>query len=158
LEEGSEWLGVRGSQQKSRKRTVATKEIVELSLGYGLVSRETSFVAVERRETPVTGEMNLRRVPIALPAGWGGGERRWPRPTASRAGLVMAARPVQPGASPADFSIPSVRHSEVLAQLPAGDSLAEPGEPGRRLGIFDRLFSLRQPSSPPPAPPEPSDA
>ena len=39
------------------------------------MSRETSFVAVEVRETPVLGDMQLRRVPIALTAGWGGLER-----------------------------------------------------------------------------------
>ena len=37
-----------------------------MSCRYGLMSRETSFVAVERRETPVLGDMQLRRMPIAL--------------------------------------------------------------------------------------------
>ena len=71
LEEGGEWLAARGSRQKERKGNSVSKEIIELSIRYGLISRETSFVAVERRETPVTGEMQLRRVPIALTSGWG---------------------------------------------------------------------------------------
>ena len=36
------------------------------------MSRETSFVAIERRETPVLGDVKLRRVPIAVTTGWGG--------------------------------------------------------------------------------------
>jgi Ca-activated chloride channel homolog len=39
---------------------------------YQLVSRETSFVAIEQRETPVAEPAELRRVPIALTRGWGG--------------------------------------------------------------------------------------
>jgi hypothetical protein len=64
------------TRQKGRKASSASKEIVELSLRYGLISRETSFVAVERRETPVQGDIQLRRVPIALTSGWGGIEHR----------------------------------------------------------------------------------
>lgn len=75
LEEGGEWLTARGSRQQDRKSSSVSKEIIELSVRYSLVSRETSFVAVERRETPVTGEIQLRRVPIALTDGWGGSRR-----------------------------------------------------------------------------------
>ncbi|HEU4936431.1 MAG TPA: VWA domain-containing protein, partial [Vicinamibacterales bacterium] len=76
LEEGGEWLAARGSRQNERKGSTVSKEIIELSIRYGLISRETSFVAVERRETPVTGDMQLRRVPIALTDGWGAIDRR----------------------------------------------------------------------------------
>ncbi len=72
LEEGSDWLSARGSQQKYRKATADRNEIIALSLRYGLMSRETSFVAVERRETPVIGDVKLRKVPVALTTGWGG--------------------------------------------------------------------------------------
>ena len=72
LEESPEWTSARGSRQRERKATGVSREIVELSLRYGLISRETSFVAIERRETPVVGDMQLRRVPIALTAGWAG--------------------------------------------------------------------------------------
>ena len=75
LEEGPEWTSARGSQQRERKAGGTSSEIIELSIRYGLMSRETSFVAVERRETPVLGDMQLRRIPIALTAGWGGLER-----------------------------------------------------------------------------------
>jgi hypothetical protein len=76
LEEGGEWLASRGSRQQERKSRTVSKEIIELSVRYSLISRETSFVAVERRETPVTGDIQLRRVPIALTDGWGGIQRR----------------------------------------------------------------------------------
>jgi hypothetical protein len=78
LEEGGEWLSGRGSQQKDRKPMGASQEIIALSLRYGLISRETSFVAIERRDTPVTGDVKLRKVPIALTTGWGGGVQQQP--------------------------------------------------------------------------------
>jgi Ca-activated chloride channel family protein len=72
LEESPEWTTARGSRQRSRKNEAVTAEIVRLSIRYGLMSRETSYVAIERRDTPVVGDVQLRRVPIALTAGWGG--------------------------------------------------------------------------------------
>ncbi|MBK6408006.1 MAG: hypothetical protein IPF66_25155 [Holophagales bacterium] len=48
------------------------EEIVRLGVTYGLASRETSYVAVEERENPETGEMTLKKVPISLTRGWGG--------------------------------------------------------------------------------------
>jgi hypothetical protein len=72
LEESPEWMAARGSRQVERKPNAAKQEIIRLSTRYGLISRETSFVAIERRETPVHGDMQLRRVPIALTSGWGG--------------------------------------------------------------------------------------
>ena len=60
---------------------------------YGLMSRETSFVAIERRETPVLGDMQLRRMPIALTTGWGGLDRigRLGAPMVARAAMPFAA-------------------------------------------------------------------
>ena len=98
LEGSGEWLPSRGSRQQERKGGSVRKEIIELSLRYSLISRETSFVAVERRETPVTGDIQLRRVPIALTDGWGGIQRRGG--TALSLGAIhapMAARPDDTG-------------------------------------------------------------
>ena len=75
LEESPEWTSSRGSQQGERKAPMVSREIIDLSVRYGLVSRETSYVAVERRETPVLGDVQLRRVPIALTSGWAGLDR-----------------------------------------------------------------------------------
>ena len=75
LEESPEWLSLRGSRQSDRKTSRVRQEIIALALKYGLMSRETSYVAIERRETPVQGEVTLRRVPIAVTRGWGGVDR-----------------------------------------------------------------------------------
>jgi Ca-activated chloride channel family protein len=73
LEESPEVLTSRGSKQgRLPAATRAKEEIVRLATTYGLASRETSFVAVERREVPLEGEMALRRIPVALTSGWGG--------------------------------------------------------------------------------------
>jgi Ca-activated chloride channel family protein len=77
LEETPEWARQRGSQQK-RGTSSASREIIALSTRYNLMSRETSFVAIERRETPVLGDVQLRRVPIALTNGWGSVEHDAP--------------------------------------------------------------------------------
>jgi hypothetical protein len=73
LEEGrSAWHNRQGSLQERTGRDRITAEIVRLGVTYGLVSRHTSFVAVEQRESPVPGDAVLRCVPVALTRGWGG--------------------------------------------------------------------------------------
>jgi hypothetical protein len=72
LEESPGLTSARGSRQSGRKAEALVREIVDLGTRFGLVSRETSYVAIERRETPVIGDVRLRRVPIALTTGWGG--------------------------------------------------------------------------------------
>jgi Ca-activated chloride channel family protein len=73
LEEEGEYLESRGSlQRRARANTRAAEEIAALAVKYQLASRETSFVAVELRDTPVEGRAELRRVPVALTSGWGG--------------------------------------------------------------------------------------
>jgi len=79
----------RGSLQ-SRPRHDSAAEIIAISKKYGLMSSETSFVAVEQRATPVVGDMQLRRVPIALTTGWGG---LLSQPLTSVARVAMAAPP-----------------------------------------------------------------
>ena len=75
LEEGASPLHTRrGSLRRRTTRNEVQEEVVRLGLAYQLVSRETSFVAVEERENPETGEMTLVKVPIALTRGWGGRE------------------------------------------------------------------------------------
>jgi Ca-activated chloride channel family protein len=73
LEEQGEYLESRGSRQRrGRANTGASAEIAALGVKYQLSSRETSFVAIEHRETPVKDRAELRRVPVALTSGWGG--------------------------------------------------------------------------------------
>jgi Ca-activated chloride channel family protein len=63
-----------GSRQYKRKDKIVTKEVIELSKQYGIISRATSFIAVEKRqETEKSkGETVLRKVPVMLTDGWGG--------------------------------------------------------------------------------------
>jgi hypothetical protein len=76
LEEGCSRLhGPRGSRQERASAELDGRvkaEIVRLGTTYGLMSRHTSFVAVETRETPVEGEVQLRKVPVAISSGWHG--------------------------------------------------------------------------------------
>jgi len=73
LEEAGEYLETRGSlQRRGRSNAKAAAEIAALGVRYQLVSRETSFVAIEQRETPLDARAELRRVPVALTSGWGG--------------------------------------------------------------------------------------
>jgi len=64
----------RGSRQFERKEGQLTKEIIAISKKYGVISRETSYVAIEKR--PSAGaedhEIVLRKVPVMLTKGWGG--------------------------------------------------------------------------------------
>jgi Ca-activated chloride channel family protein len=76
LEEGRSALhDRRGSLQERGHGDRVRSEIVRLAKAYGLASRETSFVAVEERDTPTEARAELRRVPIALTRGWGGADR-----------------------------------------------------------------------------------
>jgi Ca-activated chloride channel family protein len=95
LEEGaSPFHSRKGSLQKRGGDTDRVKEeAVRLGVTYGLVSKWTSFVAVERRETPVDGEMELRKVPVALTRGWGGSEDMM---TTGGGFKAMVARKVMP--------------------------------------------------------------
>jgi Ca-activated chloride channel family protein len=83
IEEGGEWSADRGSRQRERKQNQAASEVVRLGLEFGLASRETSWVAVEARDVPVTGALELRRVPIAITSGWGEADAFDPSQTGS---------------------------------------------------------------------------
>lgn len=75
LEEQPAFLSSRGSRQRRPKANPAVGDIVRLAVAHQLVSRETSFVAIEERDTPVTERAELRRIPVALTSGWGDARR-----------------------------------------------------------------------------------
>jgi Ca-activated chloride channel family protein len=75
LEESPEWTLPRASRQARPRPSNAVTEIIELAKRYGLVSRETSYVAIEEREDAAPADAQLRRIPIALTNGWGGMDR-----------------------------------------------------------------------------------
>jgi Ca-activated chloride channel family protein len=74
-EETSALHTARGSRQTSRRTPVdeeARKRLISLGTQYSLLTSATSFVAIEERPTPVSGQVQLRRIPVALSSGWGG--------------------------------------------------------------------------------------
>ena len=95
LEEGTSALHARqGSKQQRDQEDKVRAEIIRLGTTYQLCSRETSFIAIERRESPVEGELHLRKVPIALTRGWGGVEQGMlPGPSCSHVTPPKATMP-----------------------------------------------------------------
>lgn len=99
LEEGSSPLHTRRGSLQGRARPEASvtpekqlkAELVALGTKYGLVSKETSYVAVEERKDPVTGQMQLRKIPVALTRGWGGSDAKGASMAALGAGLPPTA-------------------------------------------------------------------
>ena len=73
LEEGGDERSRRGSKQERGTRDV-TARVVELSKRYGVISRSTSFLAIETREGEdrTREESVLRRVPVMLTKDWHG--------------------------------------------------------------------------------------
>ena len=74
IEEGTHELGVPGTKQKRRKDEGIKEEIKRLSREFGIASRETSFIAVEKRKEheKTKEETVLLKVPVMLTRGWGG--------------------------------------------------------------------------------------
>ena len=77
LEEGT--ASVSGSNQFKRKESNVRKTIIQLSKKYSILSRETSFIAVEKRldSQHTTGDTVLRRIPVMLTKDWHGGAHHW---------------------------------------------------------------------------------
>ena len=143
LEEGPEWVVSRGSRQRERKATGISREIVDLSIRYGLISRETSFVAIERREAAVTGDIQLRRIPIALTSGWGGLQNEV-LSTHFHAAVAMpsSAAPAHSSAhvAPTGFSLASARDEIQMLQ-------SEPPKRPFLTRALEGLSRARRPSS-----------
>jgi len=105
LEEGRSPLHSRRGSQQARalglKDEPVKNEIVRLGTTWSLVSRHTSFVAVEERETPAEGEAQLRKVPVAITRGWHGigaaGLAKGQAPAMAASSLSMYLAEVSPG-------------------------------------------------------------
>lgn len=76
LEDGS--IDVVGSKQIERKEKSTKEKIITLSKKYSLISRETSYVAVEKRPDAqkTSGEVVFRKIPVMLTKDWHGGFTR----------------------------------------------------------------------------------
>lgn len=68
-------FGVAAGSRQKRGSAAGKRAIVALSKEYGVLCSETSFVAVEERPEAerTDGEVELRRVPVMVTAGWHGG-------------------------------------------------------------------------------------
>lgn len=99
-----------------RAEKAARARLVELGTRYGLLSSATSYVAIEQREEHdrSTAPAALRRIPVALTHGWGGG-RYVAAPTGAPIPMVAAA--FMP-ASPARFLMRAVAPAP-MASAPA---------------------------------------
>jgi Ca-activated chloride channel homolog len=86
-----------GSRQRERKSQVWKDAVIDLSREFNLLSKYTSFVAVEEREEKdrTTDELVLRKVPAQLTTGWHGLRNNMPQ---------FSARRVAKSASPFWFS------------------------------------------------------
>lgn len=74
LEAGKGLAMAAGSAQRDRKDSRVNQQILDLALEFGLLSSETSFIAVEERASDerTVEQAKLRRVPVQLTRGWGG--------------------------------------------------------------------------------------
>ena len=136
LEEEGEYLESRGSlQRRARANSRAAAEIASLGVKYRLASRETSFVAVEHRDTPVEGRAELRRVPVALTSGWGGVRESRVAAAAGAPQMMMAdSAPLTIGsrlAGPFETTVDDDLMSFSRVTPPAASSMA-PGAAGWR--------------------------
>jgi hypothetical protein len=125
LEESPEWIRPRASRQARSRPSNAVKEIVELAKCYGLVSRETSYIAVEEREDAVPGDVQLRRIPIAFTNGWSAMDTRAMAVLALSAGSDVDAPAFlrRKGAVAALDAKLAEHHLSVPAEAPVGSSL-----------------------------------
>ncbi|HWW91840.1 MAG TPA: VIT domain-containing protein [Vicinamibacteria bacterium] len=133
LEEGSSPLHDRHGSLQERGQTDGVKaEMVRLGTEYELCSAHTSFVAIEKRETPVVGETQLRRVPIALTSGWGGVDRVSMRPRSAQSTGAEEGATVYFGSAPQMNY--RARPGEVL--------LSRAAAPTRKRGFLSKVFAL----------------
>ena len=102
-----------GGRANRHGREALEKRIVELSLRFGVLSRFTSFVAVDQRVVNEGGATRRVTQPVDLPSGWDAREERargGPVPLSSGARLASFAAPAGPPPMmmPAPMAPPSV--------------------------------------------------
>jgi hypothetical protein len=139
LEDGSSPLHDRRGSLQERGQTDGVKdEMVRLGTEYGLCSAHTSFVAIEKRETPVAGETQLRRVPIALTSGWGGVEGEITMASARIMGAPIK-RAWDDGAS---VMLSAQEFRRPLGARPAAARMRPGATPARTSSFLSKLFTL----------------
>jgi hypothetical protein len=140
LEEGSSPLHDRHGSLQERGQTDGVKaEMVRLGTEYELCSAHTSFVAIENRDTPVAGETQLRRVPIALTSGWGGVDDGMSITASSR--RVMGSASITGAEEGATVHFGSAPRMSGRAR-PGTALLSRAPAPTRKSGLLSKLFAL----------------
>ena len=165
LEEGRSELHPRRGSRQARavglKDEKVKAEIVSLGTAWSLVSRHTSFVAVEERATPTEGEAQLRKVPVAITRGWHGiGEIRgtFAGGALFRNAQMSAPIAVACAASPSPYDTQELRLGQSMevfdaAPVETGRVARSAERTGPRLPaltrkLFNRGPSGRRPTSP----------
>lgn len=170
LETGAATLRYGSNQQRGRADAADSENpltrlqaaLLELARRYGLMSSVTSFVAVESRaEHEKTAEQAvLRKIPVALTAGWGGHGTVLQQST--RTGGVPrrrpAAAPAPKGAPPPPPSPAPAAYDGGFRECQAVAAPAAPAEPARKRSLVDRLLGRAKEgfAAPPAAEPMPS--
>jgi len=137
LEEGTASTG--GSRQLRRKDTKSRNTIIALSKEYGMISRETSFIAVEKRPESqrATGDLVLRKIPVMLTKDWHGGFSTLKYRGHRLQGHVLFDSAVGPYQTGYD----AVSPYQLASQLPSVVRPAAPKEPVHD-HQHDRLLSI----------------
>ena len=133
------------SQQRPELDDKRRKRLVELGTRYQLLNSATSFVAVAARDAndQTTQPAQLRRIPVALTHGWGGGRHALAVAGGARAPVNLAPSfvgrpaPMAPGAMPASAPMARARFDAVASF--AGPARAEAkGRHDTTLGVAAR--------------------
>ncbi len=130
-----------GSEQSSRRRKGDEARILSTALEYGLVSSQTSYVAVEEREGDEKGgAVNLRRVPVALTRGYGG--MQFCLPCAAPQGALLMAGAAIGGAKKAGRLFSRSRKQAAFDSGPDVHHIVGEAGPGYGPGAPDRFMQL----------------
>jgi Ca-activated chloride channel family protein len=135
FEEGTAKGFKKGSRQAERRGKQVRDEIIRLSRDFGILSRETSFVAIETRtgDEKTRGEVVPRKVPVMLTKGWGGVDLRVNGLIPGTAMRMMNAqsvgRPISFSLDMADYSVRQAPKPQRSPKRPCSFDLSDrPGE------------------------------
>jgi Ca-activated chloride channel family protein len=139
-----------------RRAETMKERIVKLAQQYGVSSKHTSFVVIEKRagERRMNEQPASRVVPVAMPAGWAMSMGSMGRPAATRAGSLRTPYPTPPPC--AARSAPSLRAMAMPLGAPrpaAGMAPPAPIGAGRSATVDACAAAPPPPSSKPHADP-----
>lgn len=148
--------GRRGSSQEragQSRNDRAERQLLEVAKRHSLMCSVTSFVAVElRADAAKTFDPVLRKVPVALTAGWGGIGSPRPQPSLARSG-APAGFAQAPGLAPPPAPAPVARKRSARPSFEAFDAMPDENDgssafepPARRARPSTAMGGANQPS------------